>query len=408
MAPPNLVLLNRRFDDDQHQGGETPTAHGFPDYDEGDILDELLQETLRTAAAPSRIATVTALSTETLQSRNASLPRSSPPSPSTCSSTTAAEDEFDRENNDHDDTASVTSNTGMSVSSRSVSMRSGNSSCIAPSSTASPKMPPAAVATGGRRRRRRNHRGVGVGVAASDAGSESISRHERVQDKGPQSKSRGAVTARPQEKAPPVKEETANNKQTTKKSKKTKSTAVSEARRSRHPRLQIGLDLDVELQLKSKVRGDICLTLVLEETQKVVPRTSPEIRRNADGHYVAYDDWEDIEAEDAGNKKRQAKDANKSHGADSDIEEIEVTRVVRSKKGQTGHSVEPRPGVPGIERRELCHLRVGRLNLTRRWWMDGYEMISRIPPPIVAGVAMTMPVAGFAAGYAAAQWAGMW
>ncbi|CAK7225296.1 U1 snRNP protein [Sporothrix curviconia] len=394
MAPPNLVLLSRRFDG-QEQDGTTPTAHGFTDYDEGDILDELLQETPRTAA---------------------------PPSPSTCSSTAGAEDEFDREVNDHDDAASVTSNTSVSVSGQSVRMSSGSSSCIAPSSTASPRLPPAAVATGmastgGRRRRRRNHRSVGVvsgtGVAASDAGSESVPRLDRERGKGSQAKQRGGATLRPQaEKAAAIpatatttvmEDNASSGNQKAKRSRKTKSAAVSEARRSRHPRLQIGLDLDVELQLKSKVRGDICLTLVLEETQKVVPRTSPEIRRNAQGNYVAYDDWEDIEAEDVQDNRRPTKKA-----ADTETEEIEVTRVVRSKRGPTGPAVEPRPGAAGIERRELCHLRVGRLNLTRRWWMDGYEMISRIPPPIVAGVAMTMPVAGFAAGYAAAQWAGLW
>ncbi|CAK7203800.1 U1 snRNP protein [Sporothrix eucalyptigena] len=422
MAPTNLVLLNRRFDDTtptassfsvlnnnttttterQDRDGDTPTAHGFTDYDEGDILDELIQETPRISASPSRIATVTALSTEALQSRDPCLPMSVPSSPSTCSSNTALENEFD-----HDDAASVTSNTSMSVSGRSVSMSSGRSSCIAPSSAASPKMPPVAVAamasTGGRRRRRRGNRCAGV--PASDAGSESVPLPERERGKGQHAKQRARASTQPQaEKTTPLMEEGSNsNKQTAKKSKKTKSAAVTAARRSRHPRLQIGLDLDVELQLKSKVRGDICLTLVLEETQKVVPRSSPEIRRNADGQYVAYDDWEDIEAEDEKERKSLGNVAEDGR-ADTETEEIEVTRVVRTKKGQK----EPRPGAAGVERRELCHLRVGRLNLTRRWWMDGYEMISRFPPPVVAGVAMTMPVAGFAVGYVAAQWAGFW
>ena len=292
MAPPSLVILNRRFDDDQERDGLTPTAHGFSDYDEGDILDELLQEAPQSeaavaataaaaaAAAPrSRSATITALSTEALQSRNASRPLLSPSSASVCSSTTAAEDEFDREDNDgnHDDTASITSNTSVSVGGRSAGTSSGRSSCIAPSSTASPKMPPAAInaglaGTGSRRRRRRNnHRGAGAaaGVAASDAGSESMARPERERGTGQQAKQRRGTTAQsqPQQEkaaAAPVATEdsTKNSKQTTKKSKKMKPVATSTARRSRHPRLQIGLDLDVELELKSKVRGDICLTLV--------------------------------------------------------------------------------------------------------------------------------------------------
>ena len=117
---------------------------------------------------------------------------------------------------------------------------------------------------------------------------------------------------------------------------------------------------------------------------------------------MAYDDWEDVEVEgDKEEKKRVKLDDN--GGADTETGLIEVTHVTRTKKG-----VQPRPGAPGTERREICHLRVGRLNLTRRWWMDGYEMISRIPPPVVAGVALTMPVAGFAVGWAAAQWAGLW
>lgn len=123
---------------------------------------------------------------------------------------------------------------------------------------------------------------------------------------------------------------------------------------------------------------------------------------------MAYDDWEDVEAEDEKeDTKRETQSGNDN--ADTETEEIEVTRVTRTKNGvKVIQGAQPRPGAPGTERREICHLRVGRLNLTRRWWMDGYEMISRIPPPIVAGVAITMPVAGFAAGWAAAQWAGLW
>lgn len=121
---------------------------------------------------------------------------------------------------------------------------------------------------------------------------------------------------------------------------------------------------------------------------------------------MAYDDWENVEAEQE--KLMRKGKIQKDDGADTETEEIEVTRVTRTKKSGKVHGPQPRPGAPGTERREICHLRVGRLNLTRRWWMDGYEMISRIPPPIVAGVAVTMPIAGFAAGYAAAQWAGWW
>lgn len=286
MAPPNLVLLNRRFDDratptassfsarnnsntsttnnDHEDINETP-SHGFTDYDEGDILDELLQETPRTVSPPSRIATtIAALSTEALRSR-VSPASSAPSSPvhcaiddgaSTCSSTNAAEDIFDKSTHDQDhyDTASITS---MSVSGRSVGTNSGSSSCIAPSSTASPKLPPAAVShttgTSGRRRRRRNNRGNGSGgVAASDAGSESVS------VAGPRQR---VPVATPE--ASPAPSKVPATKQTKRgKSKKSKSALVTAARQSRHPRLQIGLDLDVELQLKSKVRGDICLTLV--------------------------------------------------------------------------------------------------------------------------------------------------
>ncbi|KAL1892753.1 U1 snRNP protein [Sporothrix stenoceras] len=436
MAPANLVLLNRRFEDpatptassysvrnntstashDRGEANEVP-SHGFTDYDEGDILDELLQETPRTSTLPSRIATVAALSTEALRSR-VSPASSAPSSPihiavddnaSTCSSTNAGEDIFDKDghdhDHDHDDTASMTS---MSVSGRSVSTSSGSSSCIAPSSTASPKLSPAAVShtvgTSGRRRRRRNNRGGNGGVAASDAGFESASMADMERAKSqPRQCASSATTTAPSEssKLPATKQ--ARRERT----KKSKSAVVTAARQSRHPRLQIGLDLDVELQLKSKVRGDICLTLVLEETQKVAPRASPEIRRDAEGNYVAYDDWEDVEVENKNEDRKYAKQGD-INGIDMEREEIEVTGVTRTKKGSKVQSPQPRPGAPGTERREICHLRVGRLNLTRRWWMDGYEMISRIPPPIVAGVAVTMPIAGFAAGYAAAQWAGLW
>jgi hypothetical protein len=123
---------------------------------------------------------------------------------------------------------------------------------------------------------------------------------------------------------------------------------------------------------------------------------------------VAYDDWEDVEGEEDKLDMKRVKQVG-IDGPDTETQEIEVKRITRTKKGnKVQGAAAPRPGAPGTERREICHLRVGRLNLTRRWWMDGYEMISRIPPPIVAGVAATMPVAGFAAGYAAARWAGLW
>ena len=111
---------------------------------------------------------------------------------------------------------------------------------------------------------------------------------------------------------------------------------------------------------------------------------------------MADDEWEDIEYASRSAATKQSPRTDTPVAVD-DVEEIEVTRIRRQ-----------RADAPGAQRRELCHLRVGRLNLTRRWWMDGYEMISNIPPPVVAGVAVSMPVAGFAVGWAAANWGGYW
>ncbi len=85
--------------------------------------------------------------------------------------------------------------------------------------------------------------------------------------------------------------------------------------------------------------------------------------------------------------------------AEDEWEDVDATGTARVR--------EVKEGTTTSARREICHLRVGRLNLTRRWWMDGYEIISRVPPPLVLGAVMATPIAGLAAGWALAQWTGL-
>ena len=278
MAPHSLVV-NRSFEDP-----ETPTASTFSvnnfsdaDYDEGDIFDELLHETPATAA-------VTPLSHAALRRVPAPSVVSVPDdSASTCSSTTVGDADTDADT--HDDASSITS---MSASGSSV-FSSQASSCAGEDLTQTQP------GGGGRRRRRRNRGLAAVAAAscASDAGSESPSVAAKARKTGGRSRSttlkavenapsegfqadgvpslpstKGTLhkatahPTKPQHEAGLAKNRSSGGGRNKGKGKGHKSALVTEARRSRHPTLQIGLDLDVEMQLKSKVRGDICLTLV--------------------------------------------------------------------------------------------------------------------------------------------------
>ncbi|EFX01698.1 hypothetical protein CMQ_8164 [Grosmannia clavigera kw1407] len=416
-----LVLLSRTLADHF----TTPTAstfaasrNGSHEYacDEGDILDDLVGPT----HSRPRLLRPTIHDVDDEDSV------------STCSSVTAGAD---------NDKSSVSSR-GRSQYSDITSVTSiSESGSVAPSKAIGGGLPSNAGAGGGgrngRRRRRRNNRGQSS-VAASEAASETAYKTASVADsvtpnelKSRNNKTRSAKTAtvktnsrnRDVKSANPGRDSSpgpvvrrSRNATNGPYSHEAASTRDSnnKPRRSRHPRLIIGLDLDAEMELKSKVQGDICLTLVMEEEAKRAPRKSPELRlkKTNNGRLVAeeddrYEDADDVESED----ESELEDSVKIKGL------TEKTKTKSTERQSKESAQEPKPAPSNTDngdrqagstrkgRREICHMRIGRFNLSRRWWMDGFELIGRVPPPVIVFTVASLPVVGFAAGWiASSQW----
>ncbi|OAA61280.1 hypothetical protein SPI_05304 [Niveomyces insectorum RCEF 264] len=390
----STFALRRGSNDDRagHGNNETTTTatntdnaagYSFADYDEGDIFDALLEDLPTPVPRPPAVPVADGVGPTGADTDAASADSST--------SSAAAETELDARSS----LSSARSRTHPSDTSATSATSATSVSGVSENDLPRYKPDDAvrAALNNARRRqrrpRRRNHRRGAPSVTSSDAGYTAAPRLARTKLFHGPAPSKGAkapatTTAKATSAAAPATTATEKTASPTKRRRR---------RRACAPRLQIGVDLDVELQLKAKVRGDICLTLVLEETEKMAPRPSPEIRRNAAGNFVAYDDWEDDDEDED-----EDEDEDKDDGVEEIVEATKVDRIeVRSGLAAAGR----RP-----DRREICHLRVGRLNLNRRWWVPGYEALSQIPPPVVAGLALTMPVVGFAAGMVAAQWMG--
>lgn len=127
-------------------------------------------------------------------------------------------------------------------------------------------------------------------------------------------------------------------------------------------------------------------------------RSSPEVqwKKKGNGRLVTVEEWEDLtegewEDEDtrSGGKKKDP----------SGILKVEKTGEKKDGEKETRPTTGTRHG-----RHEICHMRVARFNLGRRWWMEGFEFLGRFPPQLVLSVAAALPFVGFAAGWVAANW----